>query len=640
TRSTLQHLWFLINSEKTPIVDKGAIGESSSLEYIYDYTTSFTLDHSSHRGLGFCELAETTPSFGSSFKIEEKDGDSIVFSSCEADRLGGDTDLVNGTKAKIGEYSLEEIPSSEENPRYVLIGGTKIYTYDTEEEEEEEELTDVERSEEADCSTTSESDELSSVIDSDIDEEVAVDYFEGIGGTGDIVNVAQLMGQVSDVSDDDSDSKDSYDETLQKFGGIALMEGSRKYGQRKPGSGIKYLAEDKKPTPIKYAGSPTLDGLMLVKDPRTASGRKKPQDKISQSWPLESRKSKNFRTIPGEKKKHRKEMIAAKRRDRMINRGVDLQQINSKLHQMVLDGETIVSFQPMHSRDCSQVRRLASIYRLGSLCSGSGKKRFVTVTRTHHTCMPCSNDKVRLEKLIGADKDDADFAVIDTMTAQVHRQSAKKLVAFGDSTSNGPKSSRARSNKQARSNRMAGKEVGSYASQPVSFVPGGKMNSETVDTENISPETKDVSKSVEVGAFEMHTTGFGSKMLAKMGFVEGGGLGKDGQGLSHPIEVVQRPKSLGLGAEVPETSTNLMNIDAPPKPARSSAKSSYANDRLAKKDTQKLGSFEQHTKGFGSKMMAKMGFVKGMGLGKDSQGMVNPLVAHRRPKAQGLGATG
>lgn len=63
--------------------------------------------------------------------------------------------------------------------------------------------------------------------------------------------------------------------------------------------------------------------------------------------------------------------------------------------------------------------------------------------------------------------------------------------------------------------------------------------------------------------------------------------------------------------------------------------------RKDKNDTVTMvGSFEKHTKGFGSKMMAKMGFVEGKGLGRDSQGMVNPLVAVRRPKLRGLGAEG
>ena len=51
----------------------------------------------------------------------------------------------------------------------------------------------------------------------------------------------------------------------------------------------------------------------------------------------------------GEKKKHRKEKIALKRWERMIRRGVDLEQINLKLQQMVLDGVDILSFQPMYS---------------------------------------------------------------------------------------------------------------------------------------------------------------------------------------------------------------------------------------------------------------------------------------------------
>lgn len=54
----------------------------------------------------------------------------------------------------------------------------------------------------------------------------------------------------------------------------------------------------------------------------------------------------------------------------------------------------------------------------------------------------------------------------------------------------------------------------------------------------------------------------------------------------------------------------------------------------------RLGAFEQHTRGFGSRMMARMGFVDGSGLGRESQGILNPLVATRRPRARGLGAEG
>jgi hypothetical protein len=53
---------------------------------------------------------------------------------------------------------------------------------------------------------------------------------------------------------------------------------------------------------------------------------------------------------------------------------------------------------------------------------------------------------------------------------------------------------------------------------------------------------------------------------------------------------------------------------------------------------QGMGAFEKHTKGFGSKMLMKMGFQGS--LGKSQQGRVEPLQVVVRPRLAGLGAAG
>lgn len=226
-------------------------------------------------------------------------------------------------------------------------------------------------------------------------------------------------------------------------------------------------------------------------------------------------------------------------------------------------------------------------------------------------------------------------------------------------------------------------KTGSYAAQPVSFILSGNMVTEPAKTDVVDQSltnNKPVANSSSYGSFEMHTTGFGSKMMAKMGYVDGGGLGNDGSGIAEPIEAIQRPKSLGLGAMIPETGNTSEPMNATPTPTQrpnrlvgqgsrgteSRGKSGNAQVGSAKRSSEgrrksgnvqfgssergsgskgtsgnaQFGSFEKHTKGFGSKMMAKMGFVEGMGLGRDSQGIVQPLVASKLPKSRGLGAKG
>jgi G patch domain-containing protein 2 len=82
--------------------------------------------------------------------------------------------------------------------------------------------------------------------------------------------------------------------------------------------------------------------------------------------------------------------------------------------------------------------------------------------------------------------------------------------------------------------KIARKKQVSFAERLVSFVSSGTMVESVTETLAVWSSGGDASSekvvesiSSKLGTFEMHNKGFGSKMMAKMRFIKGNGLGGD-----------------------------------------------------------------------------------------------------------------
>ena len=130
--------------------------------------------------------------------------------------------------------------------------------------------------------------------------------------------------------------------------------------------------------------------------------------------------------------------------------------------------------------------------------------------------------------------------------------------------------------------------------------------------------------------------GFGKKR----GGGKGGGGGRGGgRGESKPLST--RPVGfVSSGSKSMKTSGPSMA--PPPPPAARSGLGLGAGEAEppAEKTDREFASFEANTKGFGSRMLQKMGWTKGMAIGKSSSGIVNPLEQKLRPNSMGLGYGG
>ncbi|MBA0567869.1 hypothetical protein Golob_005403 [Gossypium lobatum] len=231
-------------SQIVAYMDQTTPSKPALVNYTYGYGSDFVLGDKLHRGLGFDDESEATPSGikSCSKKMEEQEGacSNLSSSETEADAGHDNNNNNNNNSSKVDAGVAEELIfnelSQKKNAGFLSIGGVKLYTQDMSDAETDEDYDGNSLGDESSGTTDQEEQDgvyesddsvVSSEDDSDIDEEVAEDYLEGIGGEDSVLDTKWLVGQALNDSDDDSSSNTSFDGTLEKLGGIALQDASR-----------------------------------------------------------------------------------------------------------------------------------------------------------------------------------------------------------------------------------------------------------------------------------------------------------------------------------------------------------------------------------------------------------------------------
>ncbi|CAK9214209.1 unnamed protein product [Sphagnum troendelagicum] len=460
----------------------------------------------------------------------------------EQKTAGGKTSSVSHKSKK--KMHNSRTPNSKISSGFLRIGGVRVWTdqgstCENEHLDEEEDTSGLSRNAyrgSEDSSSVSE-ESNSDPISSDVSDEMAEDYLSNVGvGLGSLDASWLLRDKLFEhVPIEDM-----------------VLQGLEDERDTTHASSASELSG--------FSGQSSSPGLYscLVLSSNLISSRLGLYGHLARFWFQSQWQTWSMSSITGEKKRQRKEQIAAKRQIRAQCRGFDLAAVNAALEEVVTKSVDIFAFEPMEDRDRAQIHKLASIYRLKSSSQGSGKRRFVVVTHTRHTSLPTGIDKERLLFMLGQG---AEVGMPDSsraMTSKGHKM-VKKSNGHGQ-----------------RSTEKRGQGTTAYASKPMSFVSSGIIRSEEESpslvvtsgfplgshalgvTEKGERSSKEAAGLTEIkdiavvasaiGTFEAHTRGFGSRMMSKMGFQEGQGLGKDGQGIASPVEAVKRPKSLGLGA--------------------------------------------------------------------------------------------
>lgn len=377
----------------------------------------------------------------------------------------------------------------------------------------------------------------------------------------------------------------------------------------------------------------------------------------------------------GEKARLKRERVLAQRSARAAKSGADLQRISQELQDFVMAGGDLKAFAPMSTYAMSRTQKMASLYGLKSSQQGSGKRRFVLVAATERMAVPEGEAWQALQDMIA-------FQHSAVAAARPSRRSTQP----GSSAPAAPRSQGKQALAQG-SGRATGRSWGLQYQQPVGFVASGvqmedgevvqllsrSMARTSLADDAAMPDAAPSEGPADIGAesaraglglgaaqpmmsapFMTASSGLGFASLSSLPTSSSGGFGP--VVTQPPAAATQVSGDPVIGVEEAGPAPVVPNILTTRKQHRNALKKQEKLARRGQRASSQApaapapqldaagtnmayGQFEQHTTGFGSRMLAKWGFEgQGSGLGREGQGRAEPLSASMRPKQLGLGS--
>jgi len=303
---------------------------------------------------------------------------------------------------------------------------------------------------------------------------------------------------------------------------------------------------------------------------------------------------------PGEKARKRTEGIQAKRSERAVKGGFDAAKVCDAMSSFVAAEGDMMALKPGGKFQLKVTSALAALHGLRCTFQGSGKKQFAVLRMTSGACVPEGDNPGLLALLRYGREGDAEepgggdggrkrrHLAAPTPRGSAGQGKAPKIggaasapsrarltrmsfVSGGRIGGDGEEHEAPEGAEEALDSRFAAVQVTAAAAAmaiPATKAPhanrGLRRAEEAAERERLKLERRHARRTAhtpqlsasapathgDFGDFERHTTGFGSRMLSKMGFLGAGtGLGSAGQGRAEPILVSKRGKGVGLGAE-------------------------------------------------------------------------------------------